>query len=74
MTLNKMFIFLIVDLPSDNCFYPIEIEIYLLLFSLMTSLDSGVCDLMSACGEGVGNELFQMSGDDVECQFCTKVY
>jgi hypothetical protein len=39
----------------------------------MTSLDSGVCDLMSACGEGVGNELFQMSGDDVECQFCTKV-
>jgi len=36
-------------------------------------MDSGVCDLMSTCGEGLGNELFNVSGDDIQCQFCTKV-
>ena len=39
----------------------------------MTNLDSGLCELMSSCGEGVGNEIFAISGDNVECQFCTKV-
>ena len=48
--------------------------------SVLTTMDSGVCELMSACGEGLGNELVSVSGmssavsgDDIQCQFCTKV-
>lgn len=57
---------------SDSCKATI-LDNFELIYGVLTSMDDGLCELLSVCDDDKANEIVALSGDDIQCQFCTKV-